>query len=144
LVKALTYGVARGHDNELFVLLVDLLDLADDLNQLIRAVRVAVARHHQVMIIVPWQDDIPDPPKDPPADDAQIPQRKAERYAAGGYRAIADELARDYIANYHRAFFKLRRDFGKLGVLVVRADQDEPVQIVLDRLDRLRGVGRRR
>jgi hypothetical protein len=144
LVKALNYGVARGRDNELFVLMVDLIDLADDLDYLLRAVRVAVARHHQVMIILPWQDDMPDPPSEPPSDDEHISVRKAARFAVGGYRAIADELARDYIDTYHRAYFKIRREFGRLGVIVVRADHEEPVQIVLDRLDRLRGVGRRR
>lgn len=144
LVKALNYAVARGRDNELFVLLVDLLDLADDLDLLVRAVRVAVARHHQVMILIPWQEDVPDPPREVPADDGRIPLRKAERFAVGGYRAIADELTRDFVAGYHRAFFKLRREFGRLGVIVVRADHGEPVQMVLDRLDRLRGVGRRK
>jgi uncharacterized protein (DUF58 family) len=144
LVKAINYGVARGHDNELFVLMVDLIDLADDVDQLFRAVRVAVARHHQVMIILPWQEDMPDPPKEAPSDDERIPLRKAERFAVGGYRAIADELARDFIDSYHRAYFKIRREFGRLGVLVVRADQEEPVQMVLDRMDRLRGVGRRK
>lgn len=144
LAKALNYSVARGHDNELFVLLVDLIDLADDLGDLIHAVRVAVARHHQVMIILPWQEDIPDPPKEPPDDDDKISLRKAARFSSGGFWAIADELARDYISNYHRAFFKLRREFGRLGVMVARTDQEEPVQMVLDRLDRLRGVGRRR
>jgi len=143
LVKALNYGVARGRDNELFVLLVDLIDLADDLDHLIRAVRVAVARHHQVMIILPWQDDVPDPPREPPDED-RIPLRKAERFAAGGYKAIADELSRDFIDHFHRAYFKIRREFGRLGVLVIRADSREPVQMVLDRLDRLRGVGRRK
>jgi uncharacterized protein (DUF58 family) len=144
LVKALNYSVARGRDNELFVLLVDLVDLADDLDVLIRAVRVAVARHHQVLVILPWQEDVPDPPKEPPADDRRIPLHKAERFAAGGLKAIAEELTRDFIDQYHRAYFRLRREFGRLGVIVVRADQGEPVQIVLDRLDRLRGVGRRR
>lgn len=144
LVKALNYAVARGRDNELFVLLVDLVDLADDLDLLIRAVRVAVARHHQVMVILPWQEDVPAPPTEPPADDGRIPLRKAERFSIGGFRAVADDLARDYVDAYHRAYFRLRREFGRLGVLVIRADQKEPVQIVLDRIDRLRGVGRRR
>src|SRR5262245_29891352 len=144
LVRALNYGVARGRDNELFVLLVDLVDLADDLDLLIRAVRVAVARHHQVMVIVPWQEAIPEPPREPPSDDDRIPLRKAERFAEGGYRAIADELKRDFVAHYHKAYFRIRRDFSRLGVIVIRADQGEPVQAVLDRLDRLRGVGRRR
>lgn len=144
LVKAINYGVARGHDNELFVLLVDLVELADDLDVLIRAVRVAVARHHQVMIILPWPEDVPDVPKEAPGEDDRIPLEKAERFSRGGYRAIADEVANDYISGYHKAYFKIRRAFGRLGVLVTRADADEPVQMVLDRLDRLRGVGRRR
>ena len=75
LVKALNYSVARGHDNELFVLLVDLVDLVDDLDPLVRAVRVAVARHHQVLILLPWQEDVPAPPAEPPADDGRIPLR---------------------------------------------------------------------
>jgi hypothetical protein len=143
LVKALNYSVARGRDNELFVLLVDLVDLADELDPLIRAVRVAVARHHQVLVILPWQEDVPAPPAEAPPDD-QIPLRKAERFIAGGYRAIADDVTRDFVDGYHRAYFRLRREFGRLGVLVIRADQQEPIQIVLDRIDRLRGVGRRR
>jgi uncharacterized protein (DUF58 family) len=144
LVKALNYSVARGRDNELFVLLVDLVDLVDDLDPVIRAVRVAVARHHQVMVILPWQEDVPPPSTEPPADDGRIPLHKAERFAAGGYRAIAEELTRGFVDGYHRSYFRLRREFGRLGVLVIRADQKEPVQIVLDRIDRLRGVGRRK
>jgi uncharacterized protein (DUF58 family) len=143
LVKSLNYAVARGRDNELFVLLADLVDLVDDLDLLIRAVRVAVARHHQVLVILPWQEDVPAPPTEPPTED-QIPLRKAERFAVGGYRAVADEMNRDYIDSYHRAYFRLRREFGRLGVIVIRADQGEPVQIVLDRIDRLRGVARRK
>jgi uncharacterized protein (DUF58 family) len=144
LVKALNYSVARGRDNELFVLLADLVDLADDVDPLIRAVRVAVARHHQVLVILPWQEDVPAPPTEPPGDDDRIPMRKAERFTVGGYRAIADEVMRDYVDGYHRTYFRLRREFGRLGVLVIRADQREPVQIVLDRIDRLRGVARRK
>ncbi|HKA08278.1 MAG TPA: hypothetical protein VKD71_13545, partial [Gemmataceae bacterium] len=144
LVRSLNYGVARGRDNELFVLMADLVDLADDLDELIRAVRVAVARHHQVMVIVPWQEDISEPPTEPPSDDDRIPLRKSERFGVGGYRAIADELKRDFVDHYHKAYFKIRREFGRLGVLVIRADHREPIQVVLDRIDRLRGVGRRR
>jgi uncharacterized protein (DUF58 family) len=144
LANALNYAVARGRDNELFVLLADLTDLADEIEPLIRSVRVAVARHHQVLVIVPWQDDIPDPPREPPKDDGALPTARAERFALGGLKAIADDLQRDAVEHYHRSYFRLRKAFGRLGVPVIRADQGEPVQAVLDRLDRLRGVGRRR
>jgi hypothetical protein len=96
------------------------------------------------MVIIPWQEDVPEPPPEVPADADRIPLDRAERFARGGFRAIAEELTRDFIAHYHKAFFKIRREFGRLGVLVIRADHEEPVQMVIDRLDRLRGVGRRR
>ena len=44
------------------------------------------------MIILPWPEDIPDAPKEAPADEDRIPLRKADRFARGGLRAIADEL----------------------------------------------------
>lgn len=143
LAQALNYSVARGRDNELFVLMVDLIDLVDELEPLLQAIRVAVARHHQVILIQPWQDDIPEPPKEAPKNDA-IPKRKAERFVERGYRAIIDEVESDFITQYHANYFRLRKEFGRLGVVVLRAEHDETVQMVLDRMDRLRGVGRRR
>ena len=59
LARALLHSVARGRDNELFVLLADLFELDDHLDPLIRAVRVACARHHQALIICPWLPGIP-------------------------------------------------------------------------------------
>src|SRR5262249_49239233 len=58
LARALLHAVGKGHDNELFVLLVDLLELPDQLEPLLRAVKVALARHHQVMLICPWPPEI--------------------------------------------------------------------------------------
>ncbi len=46
LASALLRAVGRGRDNELFVLLADLLELDDALDPLLKAVRVAVSRHH--------------------------------------------------------------------------------------------------
>ena len=94
-------------------------------------------------MIIPWQEDIPEPPREPPKED-EIPMHKSERFATGGLQAIADELAHDAVEQYHRNYFRLRKAFGRLGVVVVRAEHGEPVQTVLDRMDRLRGVGRRR
>src|SRR5207253_11088723 len=63
LSGALLRAVARGRDNELFVLLADLLELEDHLNPLLRAVKVALARHHQVMVVCPWPPGVPLPPR---------------------------------------------------------------------------------
>ena len=55
MADALVRAVGRGRDNELFVLLADLLELNEEaLDPLLRAVRVALGRHHQVMLICPW------------------------------------------------------------------------------------------
>ena len=65
LAKPLLRAVGRGRDNELFVLLADLLELDDSLDSLLKAVRVAVGRHHQVMLIVPWPAGMRPPTEEP-------------------------------------------------------------------------------
>src|SRR5438552_12904665 len=70
LARALVQAVGRGHDNELFVLLVDLLELSDQLEPLLAAVRVALGRHHQVVVICPWPAGVP-APREPGADDSR-------------------------------------------------------------------------
>ena len=72
LASALLRTIGKGHDNELFVLLADLLELDDALDPLLKAVRVAVSRHHQVIVVVPWPSGMrppssPPPPPHPPA-----------------------------------------------------------------------------
>lgn len=57
LSDALTRVVARSHDHELFVLLVDLLDHPDPPGRLADAIRLARARHHRVVVICPCPDD---------------------------------------------------------------------------------------
>ncbi|QDV27715.1 DUF58 domain-containing protein [Aureliella helgolandensis] len=46
-------SVSLARDNEVFVLMLDLLDADSDLDPLLAAVRVAVARHHRVVCICP-------------------------------------------------------------------------------------------
>jgi hypothetical protein len=61
LAGALLRAVGKGRDNELFVLLADLLELDEQLAPLLSAVKVAVARHHQVMVVCPWPPRVPLP-----------------------------------------------------------------------------------
>ena len=53
-------------------------------------------------------------------------------------------LRRINTVRYHRAFHHLRRAFGKLGVPVYCAAEEDSVQLILDRLERLRGLRRSR
>jgi uncharacterized protein (DUF58 family) len=125
LARALLQAVGKGHDNELFVLLVDLLELGDRLEPLLRAVRVALGRHHQVVVICPW----PYP-----------------RHGVRGRspQTLLGQLEQVTAGRLEQAYAQLRRTFARMGVAVIRAAGDEPVQLILDRVERLRGLGRRR
>jgi uncharacterized protein (DUF58 family) len=57
LTAALTSAVAHGRDNELFVLLLDLVDYTGSLERLKQVIRLARARHHRVVVICPWPDE---------------------------------------------------------------------------------------
>jgi uncharacterized protein (DUF58 family) len=149
LADALVAAVGKGHDNELFVLLADLLELDDHLAPLLRAVRVALARHHQVLVVCPWPHGLALPPggsHNPEAPARGAHERVAELPAVAAAReaSAAAVWGRATTARFHGAYQRVRRTFARLGVPVVCAAGDEPVPLVLDRLERLRMVGRRR
>src|SRR5262249_13029737 len=129
LATALTRAVRRGRDNELFVLMVDLLEQIGDLEPLRQAIRVAPGRHHRVVVVAPWQPDIPVPGEATP----ETPPRFPGDFMIG--------LRRGLIARYQRAFEELRRELGRLNVPVVRALQRDSTQMILDRMEQLRVAG---
>jgi uncharacterized protein (DUF58 family) len=155
LAKDLLRAVGRGRDNELFVLLADLLELTDELGPLLRAVKVALARHHQVMVICPWPVGIP-PPASPIAKrgngepgkrrkrDFGLADSPSRRYAGSHFAPTSLRLQEITTARFHRAFRQIQRTFARLGVPVVCAQDRDPVRLILARLERLRGLGTRR
>jgi uncharacterized protein (DUF58 family) len=133
LAGALLRAVGKGHDNELFVLLADLIELDDHLAPLLRAVRVAMARHHQVVVICPWPPGLPQPGR-----------AVAVEPSGPGQGADAEVWGRATTARFHAAFARVRRTFARMSVPVVCAEGDEPAALVLERLEQLRMLGRRR
>jgi hypothetical protein len=132
LAAALVRAVRRAHDNELFVLLVDLVEQIDAIEPLRRALRVALGRHHRVVIVSPWQPDIP------------LPGTPLEEPRARWPGDISAHLRHYFIDRYQNAQEQVRREFGRWGVTVVRALQDESMQLILDRMEQLRVAGIRR
>jgi uncharacterized protein (DUF58 family) len=133
LAGALLRAVGKGHDNELFVLLADLVELDDHLAPLLRAARVALARHHQVVVVCPWPVGLPLPSQhevEGPPDFRRVRDRELWGHAT--------------TARFHAAYARLRRTFARMGVPVVCAEGEEPAALVLERLERLRMLGRRR
>jgi hypothetical protein len=140
LAKALLHAVAKGHDNELFVILADLLELTDRLDPLLRAMRVALARHHQVVVICPWPPGVR-----PPDADTRKPARRKKAQPAGGLDADLLRLLRHMTEDrLDKSFRRLRQALTRLGVTVVCAESKHLAQLVLDRMDRLRVAGIRR
>src|SRR5262249_30453320 len=139
--------VGKGHDNELFVLLVDLVELEDRLAPLLRAVKVALARHHQVMVVCPWPPDLDAPGGSPPADEDPLelgsaagkrkkPGKKGRRAVARASMSPGDLktfLKRVMERRYQRAFHRLRKTFARLQVPVVCAAADDSVHLILER-----------
>jgi uncharacterized protein (DUF58 family) len=126
LGAALLRAVRRGQDNELFVLMADLLELNDQLEPLLRALRVALGRHHRVMLICPWMPGIP-----PPGEVVPLHERHT---MLGWLRGAA-------IKRYHDSFEHLRYQLGRVGVPVICAEKGYPAQLILDRMEALRVAG---
>jgi uncharacterized protein (DUF58 family) len=136
LSAALTRAVGKEHDNELFVLMADLLELEERLEPLAHAVRVALARHHQVVVVCPWPVGVPPPT-------AELTD-EVEESSPAGKTDVHTLLDRSTKRRLHRAYHALRHRFARMGVPVVSARSDEPIPLILERIDRLRMVGRRR
>lgn len=131
LADALTKAAGRGRDNELFVILADLVEVEGRLEPLLQSVRVALGRHHQVVVVCAWPRGVPLPR-------AGGNKRGPNRESVGG---LLLGLALDRLqVNYAR----LRRSFARLGVQVTCAGSEESVPLILERLQRLRAAGGRR
>ena len=124
LAKALMQAVGRGRDNELFVLMADLLELDGHFEPLLQAVRVALARHHQVLLVCPWPEDVPMPDDEP--------RRRSDDDTIRG-------LLRDMtVTRFQTAFGRIRQAFARLGVQMICAADDETVPLVVRRMEQIR------
>lgn len=137
LANALVRAVGKGRDNELFVLLADLVELDDALDPLLRAVRVALGRHHQVMVICPWP-----PGLELPHDKQRRSREPSPKPLSKGHPPQAALWDQVTTRRFHLAYQRLRRTFTRMGVAVLCAAEDEPIPLILSRLERLRSLGR--
>jgi len=118
---ALVRAVGRGRDNELYVLMGDFLSRVGGLGDLLRAVQVARARHHQVLVI----------------QIGRAPGVAGERPTG----ASADELiAYGQAVRAERDWRAVRRAFGRLGALVLPAGSGDPAGLILRRIEQLRAL----
>lgn len=162
LAEAMIRAVGRARDNELYVVLADLAELGTDLAPVVKACRVARSRHHHVLVIVPWPADVPSPDGPDvarakvfgdevptgrnPWDHSGRPTRDSGEKKTSDAKAakLTNVVRRSLTKQYHESFRSLRRQLSQVGATVMRVNDGDPVQLVLDRLDRLRGMRSRR
>jgi hypothetical protein len=103
-------------------------------------VKVALARHHRVLVICPWPPGLPPP----------VTTGHADATPAAPVRLVSDPppvfgaLQHATTARFQSVYQKVRRTFARLGVPVVCAQSEDPAQLILERLDHLRSLGRKR
>jgi uncharacterized protein (DUF58 family) len=149
LAWELIRAVGRARDNELYVVMADLAELGDSLEPLVRACRVARARKHHVMVIVPWPADVPSPDAEsqpaPAPDDGRRRKRHPDDLDPFTRDKRISKIVLDNLTRqYHESFRTMRRDLSRVGATVMRVNDGDPVRMVLERLDRLRGMRSRR
>ncbi len=162
LGTAMIRAVSRARDNELYVILADIAELGHDLSPVVKACRVARSRHHHILVIVPWPADVPSP--DNP--EGATPESKADDELTGSHpwdragkkkpkgakakkpvprtTSLTKLVRQSLTKQYHESFKALRRELSRVGATVMRVNDGDPVRLVLDRLDRLRGMRSRR
>jgi uncharacterized protein (DUF58 family) len=134
LTAALQESIQRGQDSELFVLLADLVELEDQLAPLLRTVRLARSRRHQVLVVIPWPPGLP-PPGSPLPSEPDPLEMQAGDYLDGWIHRANTE-------RFHEGYRRIKRALARLGVEVACAEEGEPVNLVLSKLDRLRHARR--
>jgi len=157
LADAMIQAVGRARDNELYVVLADLAELGSDLAPLIKACRVARSRHHHVLVIVPWPADVPSPDETEPAEELEEDlgrgskasrRRKSRLHEDVSMKVRSRNLMKvvrlSLTKQYHESFRLLRRQLGQAGATIMRMNDGDAARLVLDRLDRLRGMRSRR
>lgn len=144
LASALLRAVSRARDNELYVILADLADYTPHLLPLVTACRLAHARHHQVLVILPEPQGSSHPPSPFSSGTAQVSELPSLATSSPSPpESASDEqkLARRYYATVYQ---QLRRQLVAVGASVLCLEATNPLPVLLERLDRLRGYRSRR
>jgi hypothetical protein len=136
VARLLTKLVARGRDNEMFVLMIDLLETMDHWSELIQAIKLARARRHQVAFVCPWPEGLPppDPGRAKPLDFADLDLMTAD---SASLRIAIEEMDEQ---RFQSAYSVVAQQLGRIGVCVVCASSKDAVPVLLDRIERVRAA----
>ncbi|MFO0911723.1 MAG: DUF58 domain-containing protein [Pirellulales bacterium] len=134
LARLVTHAVAHARDNELLVLMADLADLEDRLAGLEQAVKLAVARHHRVILLTAWPPDTPTKLAGP----LDAAQSTPDLMTLGDPYRFAQFARQTELARRTTLLESLRQRFGRFRVPVVAATLDDAPQLILQQAELLR------
>lgn len=115
LGAAMAKAIAHARDNEVFVVLADLLGCAPNLNQLLRVVKLALAKHHRVAFVCPTTTFL--------RPDSAIIEPKSE--------SIQDLMLAAEQARVRDLAAHMKRELARLGVAVSFAGQRNAIQMII-------------
>jgi uncharacterized protein (DUF58 family) len=140
--QALLRALAHGRDNEVFVLLLDLLEHEGRWDPLIDAVKTAKSRHHQVIMVCPWPAELMAPAgfaDRGPADRRE--GRSAPKAAPMPNReAIEMQVERILSERYFQAFDSAWGRLAQAGIPLLTASVRDTPQEVLRRIEAVRSA----
>jgi hypothetical protein len=135
LARLILHAVAHARDNELLVVMADFTDLEDQLSEFEQALKMAVARHHRLVILCAWPPGMPSQAEAgansehnglPQPADLTDPKR-FERFAWDTELHRRRELQQ-----------ALRKRFGRFRIPVVPATLEHAPQLILQQAELLR------
>ena len=136
LVRTLLSSVTRGRDNELFVLLVDVLEAGPKLQNLLRAVQVARARHHRVLVICPWPAELALPGTDEAAE-GQLDKERGKRKRERGPTSLQELFFQANAERLRLAGRWVKQSFARIGVPVLFSPEQQSVAMILHHMQQL-------
>ena len=128
LSNLLRYRVRKGIDNELFVIMIELTDVSNQLSTLIQSIRYAKARHHRVAVVSAWPPGYPKPRAE------ELDERPID-FEMATPREITQKSERRFRVN---AFFAVKKQLSRLGVPLITATDETASQLLLSQLELVR------
>jgi uncharacterized protein (DUF58 family) len=122
LANALQRAIGLARDNELYVVFLEATDMAEHLEPMLRAVRAARAKHHQLLVLVSDPPDLPEP-------EPEGPRRKV---------SLAEVIRSGLAGSERDNLDRVRRELVRTGATLVNFNEGDSLDAVLARLERIR------
>jgi hypothetical protein len=124
--RVLLRSMAHAHDNEIFIFLVDLFDHESSWGPLLEAMKIARARHHEVVVVAPWPAEL------------AVPSLHGGAFSPRDFNSTTESHSSFLTEQYFRSYERLSRELSRIGATFAVAHLPETVEEVLRRIEIIR------